>query len=110
MCSQGIAAAVCRHEFVLVAVNLFTHENFVYYELMLEHLLNMYDTEKGRKLHSFFLDIVCQFDPYWRRCVPACTLLINPVLQIYGSASQDKLLQTASDVWTSTCKPYCFSS
>ncbi len=67
MCKQGIAAAVCRHEFVLVATNLFTHENFVYYEMIVEELLRLYDTEKGRKLHTFFLDIACQFDSYWKR-------------------------------------------
>lgn len=27
---QGVAAAVCRHEFVLAATNLFTPECFVY--------------------------------------------------------------------------------
>jgi hypothetical protein len=68
-CEQGVAAATCRHEFTLVAVNLFTHENFVYYELILERLLRMYDVEKGKKLMCFFLDIMCQFGPYWRRCI-----------------------------------------
>lgn len=59
VCSQGIAAAVCHHEFVLVAVNLFTNENFVYYELIVNELLRLYDSDKGRKLHTFFLDIAC---------------------------------------------------
>lgn len=54
---------------MLVAVNLFTHENFVYHELILEELLRMYDERQGRKLQCFFLDIACQFDSYWNRCV-----------------------------------------
>ncbi|CAL8465393.1 g4929 [Coccomyxa elongata] len=67
---QGIAAVVCRHEFVLVAVNLFTHENFVYHELLLDKLLRLYDETKGKKLHCFFLDIACQFQACWNRMRP----------------------------------------
>lgn len=58
---------MCRHEFVLAAVNLFTAENFVYYELLLKKLLHMYDESKGRKLHCIFVDIACQFEAYWKR-------------------------------------------
>lgn len=69
---MGLAAIVCRHEFVMVCVNLFTEENFAYYDLMLEHLLAQYPGKDGKQLHCFFLDIACQFKAYWNRCVFAC--------------------------------------
>lgn len=64
---QGVAAAVCRHEFVLVAANLFTPECFVYYELLLKRLLQDFHPASGRNLRYFFIDIACQFAPWWRR-------------------------------------------
>ena len=64
---MGIAALVCRHEFVMAAVNLFTEENFAYYDIMLDRLLKQYSEENGKQLICFFLDIACQFKPYWDR-------------------------------------------
>ena len=64
---MGMAALVCRHEFVLVAANLFTEENFAYYDIMLAQLLEQYPEEDGKQLLCFFLDIACQFKPYWDR-------------------------------------------
>lgn len=61
---------MCRHEYVLAATNLFTHESFVYYKLLLDQLLDIYDVGAGRKLHCLFLDIMCHFAPYWHRWVP----------------------------------------
>ena len=61
----GMAALVCRHEFVMVAANLFTEENFAYYDLMLSHVAKEYQQGHGRKLVSFFLDIACQFNSCW---------------------------------------------
>ena len=49
----GIAALVCRHEFVMVAANLFTEENFAYYDLLLSHVAKEYQQGHGRKLVSF---------------------------------------------------------
>ncbi len=45
---MGMAALVCRHEFVMTAVNLFTEENFAYYDLMLAEVLKQYSQENGR--------------------------------------------------------------
>jgi hypothetical protein len=50
-----------------VAANLFTEENFVYYEVMLEHLVKEFGPELGTRLVWLFLDIMCQFEPYWKR-------------------------------------------
>ncbi|KAL0038483.1 hypothetical protein WJX77_007988 [Trebouxia sp. C0004] len=66
----GMAALVCRHEFVMVAANLFTEENFAYYDLMLAHVAKEYQQGQGRRLVSFFLDTACQFNCYWRRHHP----------------------------------------
>ena len=63
----GMAALVCRHEFVAVAVNMFTPENFCYYDIMLERMLRQYSQESGRLLMCFVLDIACQFQGYWNR-------------------------------------------
>ena len=63
----GMAAMVCRHEFTMVAVNLFTEENFAYYDLMLTKIQQQYSEGNGRQLLCFFLDIACQFKPYWDR-------------------------------------------
>ncbi len=63
---MGLAGLVCRHEFVLAMVNLFTEENFAYYDIMLEQLVAKYGTE-DRELVCFFLDIACQFKKYWDR-------------------------------------------
>ena len=63
----GMAALVCRHEFTMVAANLFTEENFAYYDLMLDNMLKQYQEGSGRRLVCFFLDIACQFSSYWGR-------------------------------------------
>lgn len=63
----GMAALVCRHEFTMIAANLFTEENFAYYDLMLSQVLQQYTEGDGRRLVCFFLDIACQFKPYWDR-------------------------------------------
>ena len=63
-----MAALVCRHESVMTAVNLFTEENFAYYDLMLADALKQYSQENGRRLQCFFLAIACHFKPYWNRC------------------------------------------
>jgi hypothetical protein len=60
---MGMAALVCRHEFVMTAVNLFTEENFAYYDLMLADVLKQYSQENERLLQCFFLDIACHFKP-----------------------------------------------
>lgn len=65
--SQGVAAAVCRHEFILVAANLFTPECFVYYELLLQELLKDFQPVDLKELRYFFIDVACQFAPYSRR-------------------------------------------
>lgn len=64
--NMGLAGLICRHEFVLVVANLFTEENFAYYELMLQQLAEQYASD-GRELVCFFLDIACQFKKYWDR-------------------------------------------
>ena len=56
-----MAALVCRHEFVAFAVNMFTPENFCYYDIILERMLKQYSQESGRLLMCLFLDIACQF-------------------------------------------------
>jgi hypothetical protein len=50
-----------------VAANLFTEENFVYYEVMLEHLVKEFGPKLGTRLVWLFLDMICQFEPYWKR-------------------------------------------
>jgi len=65
----GMAALVCRHEFTMVAANLFTEENFAYYDLMLDNIQQQYQEGTGRRLVCFFLDIACQFSSYWNRSV-----------------------------------------
>lgn len=50
-----------------MAANLFTPECFVYYELLLQRLLEEYRPASGKALKYFFIDVACQFDPYWRR-------------------------------------------
>ena len=65
--NMGMAAIVCRHEFPMAAVNMFTEENFVYYDLMLERILRQYQDSPDRQLVCFFLDIACQFKGYWDR-------------------------------------------
>ena len=67
MDTTGMAALICRHEFVAAAVNMFTPENFVYYDIMLASVLKQFDGSEDRHLRSFFLDIACQFKPYWAR-------------------------------------------
>ena len=67
MYTTGMAALVCRHEFVAFAVNMFTPENFCYYDIMLERMLKQYSQESGCLLMCFFLDIACQFRKYWNR-------------------------------------------
>ena len=67
--TTGTAALVCRHEFVAVAVNMFTTENFCYYDIMLKHVQDSFSKEPSRKLLCFFLDIACQFQGYWDRCL-----------------------------------------
>ena len=64
-----MAALVCRHEFTMVAANLFTEENFAYYDLMLDNIQQQYQEGTGRRLVCFFLDIACQFSSYWNRSV-----------------------------------------
>ncbi|KAL3145680.1 hypothetical protein ABBQ32_003215 [Trebouxia sp. C0010 RCD-2024] len=79
---MGVAGLICRHEFVLVIANLFTEENFAYYDLMLEQLVHEYAAE-GRELVCFFLDIACQFKKYWDRLHPDhrdVTMAIGPWL------------------------------
>lgn len=61
------AALVCRHEFVAVAVNMLTAENFCYYDIMLKHMRDQYEAVPSRQLGVFFLDIACQFQAYWNR-------------------------------------------
>ena len=75
----GMAALVCRHEFTMVACNLFTEENFSYYDLMLSQVLKQYTEGNGRRLVCFFLDIACQFKPYWDRLVlcPTCHTCVH---------------------------------
>ena len=67
MDTTGMAALVCRHEFVAVATNMFTPENFCYYDIMLEHAMKEFSESSGRQLKCFFLDIACQFQGYWDR-------------------------------------------
>ena len=62
--TMGTAAVVCRHEFPMAAVNMFTEENFVYYDVMLQHIMQQYHAHPDRKLVCFFLDIACQFKGY----------------------------------------------
>lgn len=38
----GMAALFCWQQFVMVAANLFTEENFAYYDFMLSHVANGY--------------------------------------------------------------------
>ena len=63
----GMAAPVCRHEFTMIAANLFTEENFSYYDIMLSPVLQQYTEGDDRCIVCFFLDIACQFKPYWDR-------------------------------------------
>lgn len=65
---HGLAAGVCRHEFLLVACKLFTTENFSYYETLLRTLLQRLDAEGQGQLQFMFLDIACQFQKWWGRC------------------------------------------
>ncbi len=82
---MGMAALVCRHEFVMTAVNLFTEENFAYYDIMLADVLQQYSQENGRRLQCFFLDIACQFKPYWNRCALMLTLVsLSGKACVYG--------------------------
>ncbi|DBB05588.1 TPA: hypothetical protein ACH3X1_012532 [Trebouxia sp. C0004] len=60
MDTTGMAALVCRHEFVAVATNMFTPENFCYYDIMLEHTMKEFRESSGRQLECFFLDIARQ--------------------------------------------------
>ena len=41
MDATDMAALVCRHELVAVAVNMFTPENFCYYDIILERMLKI---------------------------------------------------------------------
>jgi hypothetical protein len=85
---MGMAALVCRHEFVMTAVNLFTEENFAYYDLMLADVLKQYSQENGRHLQCFFLDIACQFKPYWNRCALMLTLVsLSGKACVYGGGT-----------------------
>lgn len=67
MDTTGMAALVCRHEFVAVAVNMFTPENFCYYDIRLERMQQQYSQDPDRQLVYFFLDIACQFQGHWNR-------------------------------------------
>ena len=58
MDTTGMAAVMCRHELVAVAVNMFTPENFCYYDIVLERMLKQYSQESGRLLMWFFLDML----------------------------------------------------
>ena len=51
--SFGMAALFCWQQFVMVAANLFTEENFAYYDFMLSHVAKGYQQGHGRKLVSF---------------------------------------------------------
>ena len=63
----GMAALVCRHEFTMIVANLFTEENFSYYDIMLSQVSQQYAEGEDRRLVCLFLDIACQFKPYWDR-------------------------------------------
>ena len=65
--TTGMAALVCRHEFVAVAVNMFTAENFCCYDIMLKQMAEQYSRDPDQKLVCFFLDIACQFQAYCAR-------------------------------------------
>ncbi|KAL0022675.1 hypothetical protein WJX79_009212 [Trebouxia sp. C0005] len=57
----------------MVAANLFTEENFAYYDLMLDTIQQHYHEGTGRRLVCFFLDIACQLNSYWNRHHPGET-------------------------------------
>lgn len=66
----GVASATCRHEFVMLLMNLFTEESLVYYEQMLLVLQKMYLPEDERDLKYFVLDIGCKLRSWWERTRP----------------------------------------
>ena len=65
----GMAALFCRHEFTMVAANLFAEENFAYDDLMLDNIQQQYQAGTRRRLVCFFLDIACQLSSYWNKLV-----------------------------------------
>ncbi|KAA6418660.1 MAG: hypothetical protein FRX49_11313 [Trebouxia sp. A1-2] len=48
----GMAALFCRHEFTMVAANLFAEENFAYDDLMLDNIQQQYQAGTRRRLES----------------------------------------------------------
>lgn len=63
----GVAAFVCRHEFMVVSCSLFTHENHGYYLLMMDKLLEEFGPGSERQLDVAFMDIACQFESSLRQ-------------------------------------------
>lgn len=66
----GVLAGVCRHEFPVKCINLFTEENFAYYEQLLAVVIREYGVcspveEAGLKW--FIVDIGCKLKDYWQR-------------------------------------------
>jgi hypothetical protein len=61
---EGIASFVCRHGVVLVMCSLFGPETHCEYELMVHALLEAYDSNNGREINLFFMDIACKFWPW----------------------------------------------
>ena len=63
----GIAAVVCRHEFVLSMCSMPTDENFTYYNVMFADLLNSYCAQNERSIQFMFMDIACRLAPTYRK-------------------------------------------
>ena len=62
----GIAAIVCAHGFVVSMTNLYTPENFTYYELLLESANSKVGLDN---VDVLFMDVACSFEVYYKRCV-----------------------------------------
>ncbi|KXZ40970.1 hypothetical protein GPECTOR_1089g366 [Gonium pectorale] len=60
---MGIGALVCRHGFVTAMCSMQTDENFLYFELLLEHALPKIQVPS---LKAVFMDVACKFEGFWR--------------------------------------------
>jgi hypothetical protein len=63
----GVAAVVCRHEFIFSICSMPTDENFTYYYVMFARLLESYCSQYKRSIKFMFMDIACRLAPTYKR-------------------------------------------
>lgn len=67
MIGTGVAAVICRHEFVFILLNLFTEESLLFYKLLINKLLDNYNNTG--KVDWFLPDIPCIVYAWWKKSI-----------------------------------------